>query len=347
MIKFKNYYEILGVTPDSSNAEIKSAYRRLARKYHPDVNPSTAELFKDITEAYTTLINPEKRRQYNILNGFFENQKTKTSSQKAEQEYKEKTATEPNKKQEKDIKSDFGQKQKKHSEKVFADTINDIFKEFTKKEQKKPEPQNGADITADVTINIAEALKGTERSVNVLHTKLCPKCQGRKFINGSKCSACDGKGEVSEHRKITVKIPAKIKNGTKLRVKGEGNPGKFGGKNGDLYLNINIQGNSKIKYDGLNVYYEVPITPFEAVLGGEIVVNTLEGNIRLKIPARTNSGQKFRLSGQGVKQKNKSGDIIVTVHIEIPQSLSDDEIKLYEKLKKASSHNVRENLLND
>ena len=344
MIKFKNYYEILGVTPDSSNAEIKSAYRALARKYHPDVNPATADLFKDITEAYTTLINPEKRRQYNILNGFFETAKTKTSSQKAEQEYKEKTTTEPNK--EKNIKSQF-EKKEKHSEKVFADTINDIFKEFTKKEQKKPEPQDGADITADVTINIAEALKGTERTVNVLHTKLCPKCQGRKFINGAKCALCNGKGEVSEHRKIKVKIPAKIKNGAKLRVKGEGNSGKYGGKCGDLYLNINIQGNSRIKYDGLNVYYEVPIEPFEAVLGGEIVINTLEGKIKLKLPANTASGQKFRLSGQGVKQKNKSGDIIVTVHIEIPQSLSDDEIKLYEKLKKASSHRVSENLLND
>ena len=110
---------------------------------------------------------------------------------------------------------------------------------------------------------------------------------------------------------------------------------------------MKIEGNSKVKYDGLNVHYNVPITPYEAVLGGEIDVQTFEGMIKLKLPKHTNSGQKFRLAGQGVKQKNKSGDIIITVHIEIPQSLSDDEIKLYEKLKKISSHNVRENLLND
>lgn len=346
MIKFKNYYEILGVTPDSTNAEIKSAYRRLARKYHPDVNPSSSELFKDITEAYTTLINPEKRKQYNILNGFFETPKTKTSSQKAQQEYKEKTTTDPDNK-ERNYKSSF-EKTKNYSDKVFTDTINDIFKEFTKKEQKKKEElKNGTDITADVTLSIAEALKGTTRTVNVLHTELCPKCKGRKFINGTKCAKCQGTGEKSEYRKITVKIPAKIKNGTKLRVKGEGNRGLNGGKDGDLYLIVKIEGNSKVKYDGLNVHYNVPITPYEAVLGGEIDVQTFEGMIKLKLPKHTNSGQKFRLAGQGVKQKNKSGDIIITVHIEIPQSLSDDEIKLYEKLKKISSHNVRENLLND
>jgi len=342
MIKSKNYYEILGVTPDSSNAEIKCAYRKLARKYHPDVNPSTADKFKDITEAYTTLINPEKRKQYNILNGFFET--PKTSSKKAEEEYKEKTTSKP----EQNSKSAFEKKQKT-SDKVFKDTINDIFKEFTsaKKETKKPVPENGTDITADVTISIAEALKGTTRTINVLHTEQCQKCKGRKFINGAKCSLCDGKGETSEHRKITVKIPPKIKNCSKLRLKGEGNKGRNGGKNGDLYINIKIEGNSKIQYEGLNILYNVPITPFEAALGGDINVNTIEGNITLKLPPCTNSGQKFRLSGLGAKQNNKSGDIIITVHIEFPHSLSDDEIRLYEKLKKAASHDIRKNLLND
>ena len=340
MITSKNYYEILGVTPDSTSAEVKFAYRKLARQFHPDVNPTSADKFKDITEAYTTLINPEKRKQYNILHGFFETQKTKTSSQKAQEEYKQKTETKTTEKSAFETKKDY-------TENVFKDTINNIFKEFTQKAAPKQEPKDGDDITTDVTISIAEALKGTSRTVNVLHTELCPKCNGRKFINGSKCTLCNGKGEHAEHRKITVKIPAKVKNNSKLRIKGEGNSGQNGGKNGDLYLNIHIEGNSKIKYEGLNVYYDVPITPFEAVLGGEIKINTLEGKITLKLPAMTNSGQQFRLSGQGVKQKNKSGDVIITVHIAIPRSLSDDEIKLYEKLRKAVSHNIRENMLND
>ena len=339
MIKCKNYYEILQVTPDSSNAEIKSAYRRLARKFHPDINPASADKFKYITEAYSTLINPEKRHNYNILNGFFETAKTNTS--RNQEEYKEeKTPSEK-----KTGRTEFKRK-KSYSDKVFKDTINDIFKDFTQKETKKNTPVNGEDITADVTISIAEALKGTTRTVNILHTKVCPKCKGRKFINGAKCSECSGTGECSEYKKITVKIPEKVKNNTRLRIKGEGNSGKNNGKNGNLYLNVHIESNSNIKYDGLNVYYNMPITPFEAVLGGTINIKTLEGNIALKLPAKTNSGQKFRLAGQGVKQKNKSGDIIITVHIEIPQSLSEDEIKLYEKLQKASSQDIRENLFN-
>lgn len=346
MIKFKNYYEILGVTPDSTNTEIKSAYRKLARKYHPDVNPNSAELFKDITEAYTTLITPEKRKQYNILNGFFETQKTNTSSQKAQQEYHQKATSTPNNK-EKNYNSAFENK-KNYSEKIFSDTINDIFKEFTQNEKKKKkkteEPQNGSNITTDITITFAEALKGTTRTINVLHTHQCNKCQGRKFINGSKCSECKGKGEISEYRKITVKIPEKIKNNAKLRLKGEGNSGINGGKNGDLYLIVKVENNSNVKYEASDIYYNVPITPFEAALGGEIEINVPDGKIKLQLPSRTHSGQKFRLSGQGIKQNNKSGDIIITVHIEIPQSLSDDEIKLYEKLKKISSHNIRENL---
>ena len=114
-----------------------------------------------------------------------------------------------------------------------------------------------------------------------------------------------------------------------------------------MFLFIQIQGNSKIKYDEENILYNVPITPYEAALGGEIIVPTFEGQVKLKIPARTSSGQKFRLAGQGLKKNGKVGDMIVTVSIEIPKRLSDDEVKLYEKLRKLSADNIRENLLDD
>ena len=128
---------------------------------------------------------------------------------------------------------------------------------------------------------------------------------------------------------------------------GEGEKGINGGANGDLYLTVHIKEPKGYKTEGLNILKTVPITPFEAVLGGEIYVPAFDGNISLKIPAKTHSGQKFRLVGQGVKQNGKIGDMIVIVHIEIPCSLSDDEIRLYEKLKKLSSQNIRENLLNE
>lgn len=322
----KNYYSILGVTPDSTFAEIKSAYRALARKYHPDINPQGTEKFKDVSEAYDTLSDAKKRLHYDTVNGFFKSTKTKTSSEKAHEEYKKSTSHEDVQKKTKD---------------EFSKKISDIFKQ-----KKKNIPKRGEDINEQISVSIKDAINGCERTINVLHTSECPHCKGRKFINGAICSVCDGTGEKSEHRKITVKIPKNIKNGAKLRIPAEGDKGENGGKNGDLYLKIIIEQNSRIRIEENNIIFKVPITPFEAVLGGNISIPSFDGNLSLKIPAKTHSGQKFRLAGQGVKQNGKIGDLIVIIDIEIPCSLSDDEIKLYEKLKKLSSQSIRENLLN-
>ena len=333
----KNYYSILGVTPDSSNADIKSAYRRLARKYHPDVNPAGAEIFKDILQAYETLSNPQKRLQYDTINGFFKTHEEKqhTSSKQAQAEYEKNTSS--------------TSKPKDEFSKKFNEKINDIFEEFSKPKPKKEKlsPKKGSDIYEEISIPLKDAVRGTERVINIMHTTQCDRCKGRKFINGAICPSCKGSGEKSEHRKITVKIPKNIKNGTKLRIPFEGNSGENGGLNGDFYVKIKIEPNSRMQFEGNNVIYNIPITPFEAVLGGDISVPAFEGNLSLKIPAKTHSGQKFRLAGQGLKQNGKVGDMIIIVHIEIPCSLSDDEIRLYEKLKKLSLQNIRENLLNE
>lgn len=326
----KNYYSILGVTPDSTLAEIKAAYRSLARKFHPDINPKGSERFKDILEAYETLSDEKKRLQYDIINGFFKSAKQeKTYSEKAQEEYK-KNSTPPQKQNKKVNKKDFSKK------------INEIFEEFTRK--KDPSPQRGDDIYEDISITIKEAINGTDRIVNVMHTVQCPQCKGRKFINGSMCSMCNGTGEKNEHKKISVKIPKNVKQNTKLRIQNEGRKGKNGGANGDLYLKINIKSHSNIEIKDSDIICKLPITPFEAVLGGNILIPGFSENLTLKIPPKTNSGQKFRLAGQGIKNNSKSGDMIVIVYIEIPSSLSDDEIKLYEKLKKISSNNIRENI---
>lgn len=330
-MNMKNYYSILGVTPESTDAELKTAYRRLARKYHPDINPEGAQTFKDISQAYETLSDAKKRFQYDTINGLFKKKKAENPEQKSTPpkdkfEYK-KTQHEYKKSQ-----SSSSHKNKED----FTKKINEMFEEFAK----KPSPKNGQDIYEELSITMNESAAGTQRVVNVMHRFTCPHCKGRKFINGAKCPECSGSGEKTEHKKITVKIPKNIKNGTKLRIPQEGTSGENGGKNGDLYLKIKIEQDTNIKYENGDVTYNIPIAPYEAVLGGNILLPAL--GLTLKIPPKTRSGQKFRLAGQGHKFNGKSGDIIVAVHIEIPSVLSDDEIKLYEKLRKLSSENIRE-----
>lgn len=350
----KDLYAILEVSPDSDETKIKAAYRKQARKWHPDVNDNSQESivrFKEITEAYEVLTDAQKRSQYDILKGIHSRRETvystQTQAKKAYEKSKNTTNTTTSTKETKDEdKGSFSQ--------VFESFLDGIFtngaepKTSTKK-TKKPKPENGRDINLNVNIKMSEAITGTHRTVNVLHSERCPKCEGRRFINGAKCPLCKGTGEVSLHKKLNVKIPAGIKKGAKIRVANEGNKGYNGGKNGDLYLFINIEENKFFKYEGNNVVCEIPITPFEAVLGANIDVPTLCGSVSMKIPANTSTGQKFRLSGQGIEDKKtkKKGDQIVTVKIEVPKELSSEEIKLYEQLKNLSKSKIRENLLND
>ncbi len=338
----KNYYEILEVTPESDTVQIKTAYRKLARKYHPDVNktPEAIEIFKQITNAYETLSDKEKRKQYDIINGIFKSE-TKTTTPPPPP----KTEPKPQAKQpEKAVKKAV----KKNESSIFRllKYWNAKFKKHRFSEELK-KPQKGQNISTDIAITPEEVITGSKRIINVLTTQTCPQCYGHKFINGGKCSQCNGTGEISKRKRITVTIPKGIKDGAKLRLKGEGASGQNGGANGDLYINIKIETPTKIHFDKLNIYYNVPIMPYEAALGEEIKITTFDGVIKLKLPKNTCSGQKFRIAGQGIKKNGKIGDLIITVSIEFSHDLSDDEVKLYEKLKNLSNEDVRKNFINE
>lgn len=351
----KNYYEILEVSVDSTTSEIKTAFRKLARKYHPDINkePDAIEKFKDITSAYETLSNPVEREKYNTLKGYFKTEKSTTSSKRAEEEYRENKSktnysSDINNNQTKNSPNNKD-KQKDKTKKEPPFSLLKLFKlwfvKFKKNERTKNnhKPKKGDNITTEISISPEEIITGSKRIINVRTTQTCPKCLGHKFVNGGKCSNCSGSGEISKTKKITVSIPKGIKEGAKLRLKGEGASGKNGGPNGDLYLNVKIETKTKIHFDKLNIYYNVPISPYEAALGEEITIPAFDGKIKLKLPPNTCSGQKFRIAKQGIKKNGKIGDLIICVSIEFSHDLSEDEIKLYEKLKNLSKDDVRKN----
>lgn len=330
----KNLYEILEISSNASESAIKSAYRKLARKYHPDLNSGDEiciKKFKEITEAYEILSDAGRKKNYDILRGFQSHPEAKFSETQ---------------------KADTKKQEEKPKEDVFSHVFNDIFEGFKKTassaktqtpKPKQTQPVRGSDVYAVITITMAESIQGAARTVNILHTEACANCEGRIFLNGAKCPLCKGLGEQSIHKKLSVKIPANVKYGSKIRIANEGNKGYNGGKNGDLYLTIKIENDSRCKYEGLNVLCTIPITPFEAVLGVPIEVPTPNGKISMKVTPNTQSGQKFRIAGQGFKKGGKIGDMIVTVNIEVPKTPSEKELELYKELKNATKNDIREN----
>ena len=233
----KDYYKILDI-PESSTAEdIKSAYRHLARKWHPDVagnSPDIIARFKEINEAYEILSDNARKANYDKARRFYSYAKT-NSSNNQEDKTNYKTTQNPN-------KSNSG----------FHFCWEDLFSKQKANNNVKP-PRKGEDIYSDVEISIFEAINGTTKIINMLQTNICPKCGGRKFVNGAQCSHCKGKGETSTYKRFSVKIPAGIKDKSKIRLAEEGEKGLNGGRNGDLYLIIHIREPQNYKTDGLNI----------------------------------------------------------------------------------------------
>lgn len=334
----KDLYKILNINFDASLEEIKLSYRKLVRIYHPDVAGKNADSakFKEIQEAYEILTNEQERKKYDVLHGYYQ--------EKLKKDFEKKANIERKNKYEEYIKKAKTNANKSES---FSKSINDALDSLfhsTKKEIKQP--VNGKDITLDISISFLESVNGTNRKVNILHTQPCPNCEGRLFRNGSQCTMCKGTGQLSIQKKINVKIPKGVTQGSKVRVKKEGNKGLNGGKDGDLYLIVNIEKNSYYEIDGLNILCNLPITPFEAVFGTEVSINIFNEKIIVKIPPMTSSGQKLRLSAQGLenKSKTKKGDIIITVLIKLPEKLTEEEKTLYSKLKEISKYDIRKDM---
>ena len=322
-----NLYEILNISTNATDVEIKAAFRHLVRKYHPDVNPNYEEKFKEIKNAYDILSDAQKKLKYDKLNGFYKDNSTSTTTTSSinNEDIKVKAQA----------KKAYSENENKHKtfDSLFKDILNNL----------KPKNKiNGTNIELTVKISSQEAIIGTSRIVNVLHTHICPKCNGKKFVNEAKCSYCNGLGEIKKHKKINIKIPPNVKTGSKIRIVNEGNQGVNGGQNGDLYLNIEVNENNSNDFKIINndVYTKAIIEPYQAVLGHQINIENYYGEkIKLKIPQNTKSGQKFKIANEGLKSKKNgsSSDLIVEIIIDIKSQISSEEMELYKKIKELKS----------
>lgn len=323
----KDFYKLFGISVDASIDEIKSAYRKMAKIYHPDTNKGnkvSEEKFKELNEAYEILADEKKRKHYNIINGFFKKDTPPNTSYQAKAQAKQAYT-----------------KEKETVEKKETPPFSDILENFWKKTPQKPTSKKGSDITIDVEVTPEEALNGTIKQVNIMYLNSCPKCSNTK---DKTCVLCAGTSEVPRQEKVRVKIPPKVKSGTKIRIKNEGNKGKNGGENGDLFLIVQVSKMEKFIYNGLDILYELALTPTEAALGATINIPIKEGNLIIKIPAETSSGQKLKMAGEGIKDNKtgKKGDLIITLKIQIPKKLSQKEKDLYKELAKQRDFNPRE-----
>ena len=332
-IKYKDYYEILGVKRDSSQEDIKKAYRKLAREFHPDINksPSAESRFKDITEAYEVLGDSEKRKRYDHLGSGWQNGQDFTPPPGWE-----------------NYNFDFGQNKgfkKTFSFNEFEDLtggFSDFFEmmfgdSFGGKNKRKKqyefsnynnqyESKKGMDSEASITISLDDAFHGAVKTITL------STMDKRNFGFGRRSS-----------KSYNIRIPKGITHGSKIKLKGQGTESEFGGKPGDLLLQINILPHNIFRLNGYDLEIDLPLSPWEAVLGAKVTIPTIDGKATLNIAPGTQNDSRLRLKGKGMPKKGGKdfGDMYAVVKIVIPKNLNSKELKLFEELAKTSDFKPR------
>jgi molecular chaperone DnaJ len=319
----KDYYSILGINRGATEAEIKQAYRKLARKYHPDVNPgdkSAEEKFKEINEAFEVLSDADKRKKYDQYGDQW---------QYAEQFARARQQRQPEwgfSPESEEVRFGNG------SESIF----DELFREFGSRTRDKARPRQGRDIEYPVEVTLEEAYRGTNRILNLKTEEACQGCGGAGRIQNLPCSVCRGSGRVSREKRLELKIPAGVDNGSRIRFAGQGEAGTRGGRNGDLYLVIKVAPHNLFERKGDNLYLKMDVPLLVAILGGEVQIPTIQGNVLLKIPPETQNGKVFNLKGKGLPHMGDSsfGNLLMTVNVVLPTNLSAAEKELFEKIQK-------------
>jgi len=331
---FKDYYKVLGVTKEATTDEVKKAFRKLARKYHPDVNPGdkkAEEKFKEINEAYEVLSDADKRKKYDTLGPNWQEQFGPQFNRRSYNTGNPGNAyrTAPT-----DFEAGSG----------FSDFFEALFGRSnpggmggtgSRATQENFRKRVGDNIEQPVEVTLQEAYLGGSRTFNIQSTEVCSACHGTGEIGNRPCQTCAGQGMMTKTKRLQVKIPAGVDTGSKIRVAGEGQPGIGGGPRGDLYLVISVKADSQFERKGDDLYVDIDVELITAMLGGEVPVPLLDGRkLVLTIPPETQNGRLFRLSGKGMPRLrgDGSGTLFARVKVVLPMQLTSDERSLFEEL---------------
>jgi molecular chaperone DnaJ len=360
----KDYYKILGVSETASAEEVKKAYRKLAKQFHPDANqndPRAADRFKEVGEAYAVLHDPQKRKQYDQMRrmepfGFGGARPGGPHAGTGGGGVRFSV----------DDLSDLG---------GLGDLFSSMF-DFGRKRKTRSGPEKGADVDYSLEIPFRTAARGGEITIMVPMTeecavcsgsgaapgtraavctecggtgnvsfgqggfavnRPCPACYGRGQIPAEPCAACAGRGQLTQDRRIRLKVPPGVETGSRLRLSGQGERGQGGGPAGDVLITFQVKPDSFFERKGLDVYCTVPVNIAQAVLGSKIRVRTVDGKrVAVRIPPGTQSGTKLRIAGQGIDKGGRRGDQYVQIRITVPEKMNPDEERLMREFAEAA-----------
>lgn len=344
-VEFKDYYQILGVSRTANEDEIRKAFRKLARQYHPDVarNKTNAEeKFKEVNEAYEVLSDPDKRKKYDTLGADW----------KRGAEFRPPSGGN----QHRTWRSSGAEGGADGFEFHFGGTgFSDFFEQvfgsrgnrsagFDPKafQDENDFSQRGRDVEADLLVTLEEAFRGSIRSISFRRTVACEKCGGTGHVRQQTCSVCAGAGHVSKTETHKVKVPPGVREGQRLRLAGRGEAGAGEGPAGDLFLRVRLAKHPDFRVEENDLHYELELAPWEAVLGTKVPVPTLEGRVDIKIPPGTQNSQRLRVRGKGLLiGGNGRGDLFVVVRVQVPDKIGERERNLWEQLARESNFHPR------
>ena len=364
-----DFYVILGVERSATVSQVKQAYKRLARRYHPDINPGDREseaFFRLVTRAYETLCDPGRRQDYDVNGIPVSSQPSSTVEFQG---------------------FDFSSAGSDTSV-SFDELFSDVFQEAAELRNPAPgESEQGSDLYGEVSFLFEEAIAGGERRLTVtrldvcegcsgsgrrrstelrcsrcqgagstrwrrghmVFSKSCTFCEGTGVLTSRPCSTCSESGIVTLHEDITIQIPPGVSDGSRLRIESKGNAGRLGGRPGDLYISVKVSPHRFLRRDGRDLLLTLPVAIHEAALGADIDVPTLEGNVKLRVPPGTQSGQRFKIKSRGVPslQSGARGDLLIEVNVVTPPVKDDRSKELLKEFGRIHSNDVRKELFEE